>query len=405
MKERIVITGLGVVSSIGVGKDEFWKNLLQGKSGISKVESFDTTDQFTHYGGEIKNFDPAKGLDRRYARLVGRASLLGMAASKLAVKDSARDFSEIKNKNVAVCIGTTGGEGREIEKIDSIWLKNGKDNINNQSIIKYPVSNMPSNIASALKIKGLTRIFTTACASGNYGIGYAYDLLQLRKADVVLAGGSDAFSYLAFTGFNQVGAVAPEMCQPFDKNRKGIIPAEGAGILILERLDDALKRDAPIYAEILGYGLSCDAFHITQPDAEGVSACMRNALAQAGISENEVDYICAHGTGTPHNDKTETKAIYNVFKDRAPKIPVSSIKSMLGHAMGAASAIEAISCALTVSTNMIPPTINYQMPDPECDIDCVPNMARKQEVDVALNNAFAFGGNNSCVVIKKYKRS
>ena len=404
MKERIVITGLGVVSSIGVGKDEFWQNLLQGKSGISEVESFDTTHHFTHCAGEIKNFDPAKGLDSRYSKLVGRASLLGIAASTLAVKDSGLNLKEIRNKNVAVCIGTTGGEAQEIESIDASWVKSGIGSIKNRTVIQYPVSNMPSNIASALKLKGLTRIFTTACASGNYGIGYAYDLLQLRKADIVLAGGSDAFSYSAFTGFNQVGAVAPEMCQPFDKNRKGMIPAEGAGILVMERLDDALKRGASIYAEILGYGLSCDAFHITQPDVDGVSACMRNALAQADIFENDVDYICAHGTGTPHNDKTETRAIYNVFKDRAKTIPVSSIKSMLGHTMGAASAIETISCALTVSTNMIPPTINYKTPDPECDIDCVPNKARKQEVNIALNNAFAFGGNNSCLVIKKYER-
>jgi len=402
-KERIVITGLGVISSIGVGKDEFWQNLLQGKSGISEVESFDTTDQFTHYAGEIKNFNPAKGVDSKYAKLVGRASLLGIAASKLAVKDSGLNLSEIKNKNVAVCIGTTGGEAQEIESIDAAWVKSGIESIKNRAVMQYPVSNMPSNIASALKLKGLTRIFTTACASGNYGIGYAYDLLKLGKADIVLAGGSDAFSYSAFTGFNQVGAVAPEMCQPFDKNRKGMIPAEGAGILVMERLDSALKRGAFIYAEILGYGLSCDAFHITQPDADGISVCMRNALEQTGISENDVDYICAHGTGTPHNDKTETKAIYNIFKDRTKKIPISSIKSMLGHTMGAASAIEAISCALTVSTGMIPPTINYKTPDPECDIDCVPNKARKHDVNVALNNAFAFGGNNSCIVIKKYE--
>lgn len=404
MKERIVITGLGVVSSIGVGKDEFWQNLLQGKSGISEVESFDTANQFSHYAGEIKNFDPAKGLNNKYSKLIGRASLLGIVASKLAVKDSGLNLKDVRNKNVAVCIGTTGGEAQEIEEIDAAWVKDGVEGVNSRAIIQYPVSNMPSNIATELKLKGLTRIFTTACASGNYGIGYAYDLLQLHKADMVLAGGSDAFSYSAFTGFNQVGAVAPEMCQPFDKNRKGMIPAEGAGMLILERLDDAQKRGAPIYAEILGYGLSCDAFHITQPDAEGVSVCMRNALVQAGVSENDVDYICAHGTGTPHNDKTETKAIYDVFKDRTKKIPVSSIKSMLGHTMGAASAIETISCALTVSTNMIPPTMNYKTPDPECDIDCVPNKARNQKVNVALNNAFAFGGNNSCLVIKKYER-
>jgi hypothetical protein len=213
--------------------------------------------------------------------------------------------------------------------------------------------------------------------------------------------GSDAFSYLAFSGFNQVGAVAPEKCQPFDKNRRGMMVGEGAGIMVLETLDSAIKRKAPIYAEILGYGLSCDAFHMTNPQTEGIAECMQNALKEAGIAKEDVDYISAHGTGTRHNDKTECSAIKEVFGQR--KIPTSSIKSMLGHTMGAASAIEALTCCLVVENDIIPPTINYETPDPECDIDCVPNTARKQKVNIALNNGFAFGGNNACVVIKKFK--
>jgi 3-oxoacyl-[acyl-carrier-protein] synthase II len=256
-------------------------------------------------------------------------------------------------------------------------------------------------VALELKVRGPNLIFTTACAAGNYAIGYGFDLIKLGKADVVIAGGSDAFSYLAFTGFNQVRVVAPEKCQPFDKNRKGMLVGEGSGVMILETFDSALKRDAPIYAEILGYGLSCDAFHMTNPQVDGVVQCMRNALKEADILPDDVDYISAHGTGTRYNDKTESAAINQVFGGR--KVAVSSIKSMLGHTMGAASAIEAIVCCLVVKNDIIPPTINYETPDPECDIDCVPNTARKQRVNIALNNGFAFGGNNACLVVKKWQ--
>jgi len=217
---------------------------------------------------------------------------------------------------------------------------------------------------------------------------------------MVIAGGSDAFSYLAFTGFNQLGAVAPQKCQPFDKNRAGMMVGEGAGILILETLEGALKRKARIYAEILGYGLSCDAFHMTNPQVDGVADCMLNALQQTKLTPDDIDYISAHGTGTHHNDKTECAAIKKVFGER--KLPVSSIKSMLGHTMGAASAIEALACCLAVKSGVIPPTINYETPDPDCDIDCVPNKSRKAKLKIVLNNGFAFGGNNTSLVIKRY---
>jgi 3-oxoacyl-[acyl-carrier-protein] synthase II len=311
------------------------------------------------------------------------------------------NYKDLVNKRVATCIGTTGGESQEIEEIDATWTKKGRDDIDIHSIIQYPVNNIPSNVALEIKAKGINRIFTTACAAGNYAIGYGYDLLQLNKADLVIAGGSDAFSYLAFTGFNQVGAVAKEKCQPFDKNRKGMMVGEGAGILILETLENALQRNAPIYTEILGYGLSCDAFHMTNPHEDGIAECMRNALREANITTKDIDYINAHGTGTIHNDKNECAAIKKVFSQRYKKIPISSIKSMLGHTMGAASAIETIATCLTVKNDIIPPTINYETPDPECDIDCVPNKAREQKVKVALNNGFAFGGNNACLVLKK----
>ena len=400
MKKRIVVTGLGVVSSIGIGKDAFWDSLIQGKSGISKVESFDTSEHFTHMGGEIKNFKPQDFLSKTKIKLMGRASHLGIAATKLALQDAGLDNKDINRSSTAICMGTTGGESQEIEEMDSVWVKKSTEAVDSWSIIQYPVNNISSNVAIELKIEGVNRMFTTACAAGNYAIGYGFDLLQLDKADMVIAGGSDAFSYLAFTGFNQLGAVAPQKCQPFDKNRAGMMVGEGAGILILETLEGALKRKARIYAEILGYGLSCDAFHMTNPQVDGVADCMLNALQQTKLTPDDIDYISAHGTGTHHNDKTECAAIKKVFGER--KLPVSSIKSMLGHTMGAASAIEALACCLAVKSGVIPPTINYETPDPDCDIDCVPNKSRKAKLNIVLNNGFAFGGNNSSLVIKKY---
>jgi 3-oxoacyl-[acyl-carrier-protein] synthase II len=245
-------------------------------------------------------------------------------------------------------------------------------------------------------------MFSTACAAGNYAIGYGSDLIRLNKADMVFAGASDPMSRIEYTGFNQFAAVAPEKCQPFDKNRKGMMLAEGAGVVVLESLEKALARNATIYAEILGYGLSCDAFHMTTSSVEGIAECMRKALKEASITADDVDYISAHGTGTLTNDRNECAAIKQIFGLRAMTLPVSSIKSMLGHTMGAASALEAIACALIVKNDRIPPTINFETKDPECDIDCVPNAARNQTVNIALNNSYAFGGNNASLAVKKF---
>jgi 3-oxoacyl-[acyl-carrier-protein] synthase II len=398
-KKRVVITGLGAVTSIGIGKEEFWKNLLAGKSGISLVDAFDTSKHFNHYGGQIRGFKPDDFLSKRKVRLMARASHFAIAATKLALSDSRLSLKRINSGKIVLLIGTTAGEAQEIEKMDTAWVNKGKDAIDRWSVIQYPVNNISSNVAMEFKIKGQNRMFTTACAAGNYAIGYGFDLIQLNKADMIIAGGSDAFSYISFTGFSQLSAMAQQKCQPFDKNRKGMLVGEGAGILILETLKSALKRKAPIYAEVLGYGLSCDAFNMTNPNTEGIVRCIKDALAKTNISIEDIDYISAHGTGTKNNDKAECAAIKKVFGER--KITVSSIKSMLGHCMGAASAIEAINCCLAIKNNIIPPTINYEIPDPECDIDCVPNIARKQNISIALNNAFAFGGNNSCVAFKK----
>jgi 3-oxoacyl-[acyl-carrier-protein] synthase II len=402
MKNRVVVTGLGVVSSIGVGREEFWKNLISGKSGISKVEGFDTSAQATHFGGEIKNFEFSKYIKNRQANLMGRASQLAVVATHLALEDAGLTIKDIGRYEAGISIGTTGGEAQEIEEIDKIWATKGEGHVDVKSIRHYSFDNIPSNLGNFFNIGGPVRIFTTACAAGNYSIGYGVDMMQKGKIRKMIVGGSDAFSYLSFTGFNQLGAVAPEKCQPFDKNRKGMMVGEGAGIMILEVLEDALKRKANIYAEILGYGLSCDAHHITNPRAEGIAQCMLNAVKQTDIKLDDIDYVCAHGTGTKHNDAAESAGITKVFKEKTKDVPVSSVKSMLGHTMGAASAIEAINCCLVVKNDIIPPTINHETHDPECDIDCVPNKARSKKVDIALNNGFAFGGNNSCLVVKKY---
>lgn len=402
MNRRVVITGLGVISSIGIGWQEFWDNLLKGKSGISSVTSFDTTNHFTHNGGEVKNFKPEDFISKEKIKLLNRSSQFALSATKLALEDSGLSKEILCNSKISICIGTTTGSIQAIEHINDRIVNNKE--IEMELMIQLPPHTTPSVIAHEFGLEGSVFMISTACAAGNYAIGYGFDLIRSKKADFVIAGGSDPFSRISFTGFNQFSAVSPDLCQPFDKNRKGMMVAEGAGILILESLESALKRNAPIYAEILGYGLSCDAQHMTQPSVEGISQCMIKAMRESNIKPDEVDYISAHGTGTTSNDKTECAAIKKVFGPLYKKIPVSSIKSMLGHTMGAASALEAIACALVVKNDIIPPTINYETPDPECDIDCVPNKARKHIVNIALNNSYAFGGNNACLVIKKFMK-
>jgi len=399
--ERVVVTGIGVISSIGIGKDAFWRAALAGTSGISKVTLFDTSSFKRNYGGEIKNFESSKFIEKRKLRFLSRTSQLAIAAATLALKDSKLSLESISGELTGVIIGTTMGE-RALEDALEAWIVDGIDKVSKGVILQSAMNNISANVGIHFKTYGTNALIPTACAAGNYSIGYGFDLLRKGELKYAIVGGADAFSKIAFAGFQRLYAMAPEKCQPFDKNRKGMMLGEGTGILVLEKLDTALKRKATIYAEICGYGLSCDAFHMTAPKPEGVAKAMENALKEAKISAKEVDYICAHGTGTPSNDKAECIAIKSVFKDNFKKIPVSSLKSMLGHTMGAASAIEAAVCCLAVKNDNIPPTINFETADPECDIDCVPNKPRKTKVNIALNNAFAFGGNNSCVVFKKY---
>lgn len=396
---RVVVTGVGIVSSIGIGKDKFWKNLIAGRSGISEVGLFDTSKYENHRGGEVKNFNPLDFIDEDKLKSLGRGSQFAIAAAKMALEDAKIDLKKIDKNRIGVIIGTTMADAQRIEEMDKTWVELSEKDVESRLVPQYPGSVLASNVGFELKIEGPNVAIPTACSAGNYSIGRSYDLMREGRTDYMLAGGADPFSRIAFTGFNRLFAVAPDRCQPFDKNRKGMMVGEGAGVLLLELLESALKRKANIYAEVLGYALSCDAHHMTAPSVDGIARVMKNAINNSAIDINDVDYISAHGTGTPTNDKAECAAVKEVFGDKYKEIPVSSIKSMLGHTMGAASAIEAIACCMAIKEGAIPPTINYEMPDPECDIDCVPNKARKKTVKLALNNSLAFGGNNACLAL------
>lgn len=396
---RVVITGLGVVSSVGLGWNAFWEALLNGRSGITEITSFDTKKFQTHKGGEVKKFDPSIYIDRSRIRIYNRASQFAIAATKMALNDSRLRSELLNRKRIGVAVGTTMAEAQAIESINQNWVEKGEGRFQSRLAAQYPASVISSHIGAEMGFEGPNVVIATACSAGNYAIAHAFDLLRLGKVDVMLAGGADAFSRIAFMGFNRLFAVAPERCQPFDKNRQGMMVGEGAGFLVIERLDYALNRGATIYSELLGYGLSCDASHMTIPNIDGVKRAITDALRDAKLSPNSIDYISAHGTGTPANDQNECAAIYDIFGLRAHDLPISSIKSMLGHTMGAASALEAIACALALSKHKIPPTINYETPDPDCDIDCVPNIGREWEGRYVLNNSFAFGGNNACLVL------
>jgi 3-oxoacyl-[acyl-carrier-protein] synthase II len=401
--KRIVITGVGVISPIGCNKDVFWDALISGVSGASEVKAFDTSDFKVHNGCEVKDFKYEDYISNG-SRKVGKGSQFAVAATKLALDDSKIDVKNIDLERVGVSIGTTAGEIQILERVNKLRYEKGDDNVDTDLFLKHPCNNIPSNIAIEFGFEGPNTIIPTACAAGNYAIGYACDLIRLGRADIMVAGGTDPFSKVAYVGFSKLNAIAPEVCQPFDKNRKGMLIGEGAGMLVLESMEDALARNANIYAEILGYGLSCDGYHITipQPEGNGVVSAMRKALKYANIKPEDVQHISAHGTGTVANDKAETISIKKVFGEHSKRLAVISIKSMIGHTMGAASAIEAIACALAVKEDIVPPTINYETKDPECDLDFVPNVKREMQVNIALNNAYAFGGNNSCLVLKKF---
>jgi len=389
-----------MVTSIGSGREQFWDSLLAGRCGFGPVKSFDTSGYGVHLGAEIVDFRPDDYVRRINPESIGRSSQLAIAAARLAFADAHLDVNNIDRERAGVCVGTTSGEPYYIERFDDHYVQGLLSRLGAEFITRYPCHVVPGHVATELEFGGETMMIPTACAAGNYAIAHACDVLRAGKADLMLAGGADSFSRITYSGFARLGAIAPEICQPFDRNRKGMVPGEGAGMLLLELKEKAVARGAHIYCEVAGYGLSCDAHHMTaaHPQGEGAARAIKMALHQSNIAPEQVDYISAHGTGTPTNDRLETIAMKKTFNDLAYKVPISSIKSMLGHTMGAASAIEAAVCALAIAHQQIPPTMNLRDQDPECDLDYVPNVARKREVRVAMNNAYAFGGNNSSVV-------
>lgn len=400
---RVAITGIGAITPVGSGREQLWEALQAGVSGIRPVTSFDTSAYPVHIGAEVVGFSPEQYLERLSPATTGRASQFAVAAGRLALRDSTIDMAAINPKRAAVSMGTTSGEPLFVEQYNDLRKAEGEEAIPAAILPRYPCNVIPSHVAIELGFRGPCMMIPTACAAGNYAIGYAADLIRSGRADLALAGGADAFSRITYTGFARLGAIAPQRCQPFDNNRKGMVPGEGAAVLVLEPLEGARKRGAKIYAEVLGYGVSCDSYHMTaaHPQGDGAVRAMAAALKESGVSPNEVDYISAHGTGTPTNDRVESIALHALFKERALRVPLSSIKSMLGHTMGAASAIEAAACALALDTGWVPPTINFEEPDPCCEVDCVPNQARKIDPRIVLNNAYAFGGNNASLCLSR----
>jgi len=401
---RVVVTGIGVVTPIGAGVRPFWEALLEGRSGIGPVRSFNTSAFPVHIGAEVKDFRASDYLRRTNPAETGRASQFAIAAAHLSLEDAALDASGIDPRRIGVSMGTTSGEPLFIEEYNNIRKAQGTDAVPAEMMGRYPCHVIPTRVAIELGARGPCLMIPTACAAGNYAVGYGFDMIRSGRADVMLSGGADAFSRITYTGFSRLGAIAPERCQPFDRLRKGMVPGEGAAVLVLETDAAARARGARIYAEVLGYGVSCDSHHMTaaHPRGDGAIRAMSAALAESGVSLDQVDYISAHGTGTPTNDRVESLAVRTLFGDRAPRIPMSSIKSMLGHTMGAASAIEAAACALALHTGWAPPTMNYEEADPECDLDYIPNQARKIDPRIALNNAYAFGGNNASLCLARH---
>ena len=401
---KVVITGSGMVTSVGSGREHVWNALLAGRCGVGPVRSFDTSKYNVHLGAEIHDFNPEEYVRVLDVNSIGRSSQLAIAAARLALADAALDLTMVDLECAGVCAGTTSGEPHFIERFDDHYVQGELSRVGREFITRYPCHVVPGHVARELGFAGETMMIPTACAAGNYAIAHASDLLRAGKASIMLAGGADSFSRITYTGFARLGAIAPEVCQPFDRNRKGMVPGEGAAMLLLELEQNAVARGARIYCEVAGYGLSCDAHHMTaaHPQGEGAARAMQSALEKSGVTVEEVDYISAHGTGTPTNDRLETIAVKKTFGKRAYSIPISSVKSMLGHTMGAASAIEAAVCALAITEGQVPPTVNWKEQDPECDLDYVPNVARQREVRIAMNNAYAFGGNNSSLIFRAH---
>jgi len=411
MKRRVVVTGIGLLTPLGVGTEANWRALCQGKSGVGLVTHFDASQFRTQIAGEVKGFDPLDFIDRKLARRGDRFIHFALAATRMALEDSELKITSANDERVGVSVGTAMGGIESIEKNHELLIKGKRQQISPFFVPSFLGNMATGQVAITLGAKGANMCTVTACASGTHAIGGAAIVIQRGEVDAMIAGGTEAaIRPLVFAGLDPLKVMSarndtPEKAsRPFDKGRDGFVIGEGAGMVILEELESAQKRGAKIYGEVLGYGLNSDAYHITAPDPDGAGAasCMRLALEDAGISPDQIDYINAHGTSTALNDLSETKAIKKVFGERSHKIPISSNKSMMGHMWAGAGVAEAIASLLTINESIIPPTINYETPDPECDLDYVPNKARRVEVNIVLSNSFGFGSTNGCLILGKF---
>jgi 3-oxoacyl-[acyl-carrier-protein] synthase II len=412
LRRRVVVTGMGLVIPTGIGVQTAWENVCQGKSGIGFLTRFDTNGFETRIAGEVKGFNPELYIDKKEIKKMDLFIHYSIAATKEALEDAQLAITPENSERIGVIVGTGLGGLPSIEKYHKVLLDRGPSRIT-PFFIPMLIANLASGqIAIQFGPKGPNTCMVTACATGAHCIGDAFRAIVYGDAEAVIAGGTEAnITPLTVGGFNAMKALStrndePEKaCRPFEKNRDGFVVAEGAGILILEELQFALSRKAKIYGELIGYGYTGDAYHITapSPDGDGAVRCMRMAIKDAGLRPEDVDHINAHGTSTPLNDLTETLAIKTVFGDRAKKIPISATKSMTGHLLGAAGSTEAIFTILAIRDGIMPPTINYEVPDPQCDLDYVPNVARRKPLRVAMSNAFGFGGTNATLLFKKFE--
>lgn len=408
MRRRVVITGMGAVTALGVGADNLWHSIRNGKSGITKIGRIDVADLSTQVGAEIKDFDPHAFIEKKELKRMDRFVQYALAATGLAIEDSRLDFDVMNPKRTGVIIGCGFGGIETLEKQYKVLEEKGADRISPFSVPMLLPNMASGQVAIKYGIKGFTECIATACASSTNAIGDAYQVIERNVADVMIAGGTEApLTRLAMAGFCAMRSMTTNMdasaaSRPFDLNRDGFVMGEGSGILVLEELNHAQKRGAGIIAEVVGYGCTNDAFHITAGGEEGAANCMRLAIEDAAITPCAIGYINAHGTSTPLGDQNETAAIKSVFEKYGYQIPVSSTKSMTGHLLGAAGAIEAIITASALRDGFLPPTINYKTPDPQCDLDYIPNEGMKANISYAMTNSFGFGGQNATLVLRVF---
>lgn len=409
--KRVVITGLGAITPIGIGKENFWNSLLEGKSGIGYITKFDAENHDAKIAAEVKDFNPTDFLDKKEAKRMDRMAQFAVAGTKLALEDGEIDLDSLNRDRIGAIIGSGIGGIDTLENEVIKYTEKGPSRVS-PLFIPMMIANMAAGqVSMNFGLKGASMTITTACASATHAIGESFRMIKYGTHDMVVTGGTEAsITPVAVAGFCSMKALSTnnddpsKACRPFDKNRDGFIMGEGSGILVLEELEHALKRGAKIYAEIVGYGATSDAFHITQPDPEarGASNAMRIALEEGNVNPEDIGYINAHGTSTYFNDKLETLAIKTVFKEHAYKINISSTKSMTGHLLGAAGGIEAIAAAMALKEGKIPPTINYETPDEECDLNYTPNKFVERDVKYAMSNSLGFGGHNGSILLKKY---